>query len=189
MDYPVLSSTLLFTIFSLIGLAFFIKASVKDRTQQLATWVNDSDEQFLEQLKAHFTERAYRIVHVDPQQQAIDFEGHVQPSLFLAIFLSLLAALGLLCFALVLSILVPQANGLFFFLLWLAPLAGNFYWQKAGRDETIKVAVNNAQTSDAEIEEKAQAQNQLKVVITGHRDELRNLVAQMPRQWLGRAFH
>ncbi len=177
LDYPVLGSTLLFTLLSLIGLVFFIRAAVKDRTQQLKVWVTDPENGPLDQLKDYLATRSYRLSQVDPERQAIAFEGYVQPSVFLTIFLSTLAALGLLCLALVLSVLFPRGGSLYFFLLWLAPLAGGFYWQKAGRQETVTLEVGEPTHPDHI--------GQYPLIITAHRDELRNLQAEVSLDWVG----
>ncbi|MEB3160087.1 MAG: cofactor assembly of complex C subunit B [Synechocystis sp.] len=181
MDVPVLGSTLLFTIFSLIGLVFFIRSSVKDRTQQLRAWIDNPESGVLDEVKTHFTRRAYRITHVDPLQQTITFEGNVQASPFLAVFLSLLAALGLLCLALVLSILFPKNEFIYFFLLWLAPLAGVFYWRKAQRVEMIKLEVGDPDQPDRP--------GQYPLTITAHRDELRQLQEMIKLNWQGGSAH
>lgn len=181
MDLPVLSSTLFFTIFSLVGLVFFIRSSVKDRTQKMRVWIDDPNGGILDQIKTHFNSRAYRITRVDPVQQAIAFEGNVQASPFLAVFLSLLAALGLLCLALVLAVFWPSRGFLFFFLLWLAPLAGTFYWQKAARVEAIMVEVGDA--------DQPSHPGQYPLTVTAHRDELRQLQAQVPLDWQGGSSH
>ncbi|MFM1843877.1 MAG: hypothetical protein RLZZ490_2620 [Cyanobacteriota bacterium] len=181
MNVPVLGSTLLFTIFSLIGLVFFIRSSVKDRTQQIRAWIDSPDNGILDEIKTHFIHRAYHITHVDPLQQLVTFEGNVQASPFLAVFLSLLAALGLLCLALVLSILFPQNEFIYFFLLWLAPLAGVFYWRKAQRVEEIKLQVGNPDHPDRP--------EQYPLTITAHRDELRQLQEMVKLEWQGGSSH
>ncbi|AGF53396.1 slr0589 [Synechocystis sp. PCC 6803] len=181
MDLPVLGSTLFFTIFSLIGLIFFIRSSVKDRTQRIRAWIDNPEAGILDEIKTYFNNRAYRITNIDPVQQAITFEGNVQASPFLAVFLSLLAALGLLCLALVLAVFWPQRGFLFFFLLWLAPLAGTFYWQKAARVEAITLEVGDP--------DQPSHPGQYPLTITAHRDELRELQAQFPLDWQGGSSH
>ncbi len=183
MDLPVLGSTLFFTIFSLIGLVFFIRSSVKDRTQKIRAWIDNPEAGILDEIKAHFQQRAYRVTNIDPVQQAIAFEGNVQASPFLAVFLSLLAALGLLCLALVLAVFWPQRGFLFFFLLWLAPLAGTFYWQKAARVEAITLELGDPDQPSHP------GQGQYPLTITAHRDELRELQAQFPLDWQGGSSH
>ena len=181
MDFPALGSTLLFTIFSLIGLVFFIRSSVKDRTQQIRAWIDNPESGILDEVKSHFNRRAYRITQVDPVQQAIAFEGSVQASPFLAVFLSLLAALGLLCLALVLSILFPKGGFIYFFLLWLAPLAGVFYWSKAQRVEAVKLELGDPDQPDHP--------GQYPLTITAHRDELRQLQETIKLDWQGGSSH
>ncbi|MEY2984809.1 MAG: hypothetical protein RLZZ568_1426 [Cyanobacteriota bacterium] len=181
MDVPVIGSTLLFTLFSLIGLVFFIRASVKDRTQTMCAWIDNAENGILDEVKTHFTRRAYRITHVDPVQQRVSFEGNVQASPFLAVFLSLLAALGLLCLALVLSILLPKGGVIYFFLLWLAPVAGVFYWRNAQRVESIKLEVGDPDQPDHP--------GQYPLTVTAHRDELRQLQEMIKLDWQGDSAH
>ncbi len=66
MTDPILASTLVLTLLLLIGLIFFVKASVKDRTQ---AWVLTSDlagEQLVQQLRQYFNRRAYQVIAVQP---------------------------------------------------------------------------------------------------------------------------
>ena len=120
----------------MVGLFFFIRASVKDRTQQVKLIAEEPEESLLGQLQEYFDQRAYRVAAVDPAQNQVTFEGFVRPSWFLAIFLTLLAASGLLCFALVLSLLYPSLSNLFLTLILLAPAAGVFYWKKSRASRT-----------------------------------------------------
>ena len=135
MDAPVIYSTFILTLLTTIGLGFFIRASVKDRTKQIQLVADDSETILLNKLQEYFESRAYQLVAVDPAKQQVTFRGFVQPSWFLAIFLSLLAAFGLFCIVLILFLLYPASNDLLWLLILLAPLAGLFYWRKAGRWE------------------------------------------------------
>lgn len=175
MGMPILSSTFFLTLLMGIGLVFFIRASVKDRTEQIDLFPETDVTSTLEQLQQHFHQRAYRLVAVQTEAQKLTFEGFVRPSWFLAIFLSLLAAAGTLCLALVLSMMFPLWGKLGFALLLLSPLAGWFYWQNAGRLEQVWLQVEPAETTVA-------ASSQMRVKVTGHRDEL-TLVRQLfPQQ-------
>lgn len=173
MSAPVISSTFFLTLLLMVGLLFFIRASVKDRTEQIKLLTSEPEEVLLERLQKYFEERAYRITDTDAAKNQVTFQGFVKPSLFLAIFLTTLAALGLFCLALVLALLYPDAGNLVWLLLLLAPTAGIFYWRKAGRLERVLLKV---ETSTPE-------QNYQKfLTVTAHRDELTQLRQALPLQ-------
>lgn len=169
---PILSSTFFLTLLLLVGLFFFIRASVKPRTEQIQLVAELPEDVFLSQLQAYFEQRAYRLASLDREQQQVTFQGFVRPSWFLAIFLSLLAALGLLCSSLVLSFLYPSRTPLFFALILLSPLAGWFYWKKAGRLEQVLLKVEAMETDSNAAKSS--------VTVTGHRDELAELQKAIP---------
>ena len=153
-----------------IGLFFFIRASVKDRTKQIQLLPSESEDVLLKKLQDYFESRAYQLTAVDPEQKRITFKGFVQPSAFLATLLTFLAFVGFSCLALILFLLFPDANNLVWLLVVLAPLAGVFYWQKAGRWEEIILGVVTRQDSPN------------LVSISAHRDELMQLEANLPVQ-------
>ncbi|KOR34632.1 MULTISPECIES: cofactor assembly of complex C subunit B [Planktothricoides] len=165
MNPPIISSTFLLTLLMMIGLVFFIRASVKDRTEELEFSSQQPEDSVLRQLEKHFTDRSYRVAAVNPQEHQVKFEGLVSPSWFLAIFLSFLAGAGTLCLALVLSMLFPNVGNLFLSLLLLSPLAGVFYWQKAGRLEQVLLTVKTPESLE-------NTQSGCQVRVTAHRDEL-----------------
>jgi Flp pilus assembly protein TadB len=165
MNSPIVSSTFLLTLLMMTGLVFFIRASVKDRTEELEFISEQPEVSLLEQLEKHFQGRSYRVAAVDAEKHQVKFEGFVSPSWFMAIFLSFLASIGTLCLALVLSILFPDVGNLFLILLLLAPLAGVFYWQKAGRLEQVLLTIESQNQP-----ENNNLQHQVRV--TAHRDEL-----------------
>lgn len=167
MNTTVLSSTLLLTVLLAIGLIFFIKASVKDRTQVITLITEQPEESLLEQLQQYFSQRAYRVAAVDAAQHQVVYEGLVRPSLFLAIFLTLLAGTGILCLSLVLSLLLPNFRNVLPGLTILAPIAGIFYWQKAKRPEKVSFRI------ELTAEEIDKSQSLLTVI--AHRDELMEL--------------
>lgn len=156
----------------MVGLFFFIRASVKDRTEQVKLISKTPKTSLLEQLKAYFTRRAYNIIPSNAGQDTITFEGLVRPSLFLAIFLTFLAALGLLCLVLVLSFVYPPLTPLFFALELLSPVAGIFYWKKAGRIETVSFSLES-------LTEQGLQQGSL-LTLTAHRDEVIQLKQNFP---------
>lgn len=171
MQTSVLASTALLTALLSVGLFFFIRASAKDRTEVAKLLAEQQGEPLLERLQQYFSERAYRLATVDAAENRVVYEGMVRPSLFLAIFLSFLAAIGILCLGLVLSLLFPTMTNFVPLLLLLAPLAGVFYWQKAGRPEKVALQV--------EFLDQAVSPQSL-LTVTAHRDEVTAL-----RQSLG----
>ena len=176
---PILTSTLFLTLLSLIGLVFFIRSSVKERNSFLQCPIDSTQSDRLSELKNYFNQRAYQIILVNAKGQEMLLQGRVRPSLFLAIFLILLAALGLLCLILVIGVLFPALTQISLYSLILSPLAGLFYWQKAGRIEQILVVVKPPNSST----EKSL------LTIRGHRDELKKLQQNFDWQWLGQNQH
>lgn len=160
MNLPVIPSTLFLTLLMIIGLFFFIRASVKDRTKQLNLLPDRSEDILIAKLQEYFEGRAYRLTSVDPENKQVAFEGYVKPSVFLAVLLTLLAIAGLSCLALILFLLFPNLSQIGWLLVLAAPFAGVFYWQKAGRQEQILLQVVDV------------AESQNIVRITAHRDEL-----------------
>jgi hypothetical protein len=157
---PVITTAFLMTVLTFIGLLFFIRASVKDRTKQIKLIPSEPEASVLSKLQKYFEERAYQIVNVDAPGQRIIFQGFVRPSWFLTILLTALAGFGLSCIALVLSSLYPNLSHLTWLLLALAPVAGIFYWRNAGRCEKVLLAVE------------AEVNGGNSIVVTAHRDEL-----------------
>ncbi len=170
MDSPAITSAFILTFLSIIGLVFFIRASVKDRTKQIQLIAPESETLLLNKLQAYFESRAYQIVAVDPSEQQLAFRGFVQPSWFLAVFLSFLGGLGLFCVVLMLFLFYPSASNLWWLLILLAPLAGIFYWRQAGRWEQVLLAI------------KATPDNTNLVTVTAHRDELNQLQQNLSLQ-------
>lgn len=165
MNTAILSSTLLLTLLLSVGLFFFIRASIKNRTQQVELASEQGTESLMLQLQQYLQNRSYRLKMTDNQQEEIIFEGFVRPSLFLAAFLTLLAAIGILCLALVGSLLFPNLSALLLWLVIFSPAAGIFYWKKAGRNEQVLLKVENQDKENV----------QSKVTVIAHRDELREL--------------
>jgi Cofactor assembly of complex C subunit B len=162
MNNPVLISTFILTILLAIGLFFFIRASTKDRIEQMVLESGDPEAVLLPRLDAYFTDRAYRIAAVDRDTDIITFEGVVRPSTFLTVLLTSLAAIGALCLSLVLSMLFPDGGNGFLLLLVFAPLAGWFYWQGSSRTEQVRLKVEAPTDVPAATT----------IRISGHRDEL-----------------
>jgi hypothetical protein len=186
------TSTLLLTLLMGIGLFFFIRASVKDRTQSVLLSAAQSEAELGERLRTYFTQRAYRpvaqadlaldlqpdlILVGNPQPEAqpgqVVLEGFVQPSWFLAGLLSFLAAIGLACMVLVgFMTTVLEPKGVWWGLVILAPSAGLFYWQKAGRVERIVYQVRPGVTQGEVGTSGSPSGDRSQVIVTAHRDEI-----------------
>lgn len=167
-------STLILTLLLMVGLFFFIRASVKDRTEAITLICSASEDKTLDYLNKYFQKRAYQVVDIDGEKNKVVLEGFVSPSLFLAILLSCLALCGFFCLNLVLSFLYPSSQNLFLFLTLLSPLAGFFYWKNAGRVEEVALKLESSGNNEP---------NQSVVTIVGHRDELIQLQKSFPFQF------
>lgn len=172
MSAPILSSTFLLTLLLAVGLVFFIRASVKDRIEEVKLLSEQAEETLLTELQQYFSGRSYRVAAVDRLQNQVTFEGYVQPSWFMAIFLSLLAAVGSICLALVVAMLWPGLASVVPLLLLFAPAAGVFYWQRAGRVEKVSIKVEAFNSEDT--------QRQNLITVKAHRDELAELKRVLP---------
>lgn len=172
----VLPSTLLLTLLLAIGLFFFVKASVKDRTQQIQLRSSEPESVLLQRLEQYMRQRAYQIKALDSAAEQVTYEGIVRPSWFLAIFLGLLTAAGLLCLGLVLSLVLPGADRLPLGLVLLAPLASGFYWQRAKRPEQVLLKVQPTPPALS-----STATGTL-LTVTAHRDELAQLQSSLGLQ-------
>ena len=177
MDNPVLPSTAFLTVLLAIGLFFFIRASAKDRIEVAKLLSDRPQETVLEELQHYFNRRAYRLVDVDAERGQVKYEGMVSASPLLAGFLTLLAAIGLLCLSLVLAFLFPAVSNAFLLLVTLAPAAGLFYWRSSQRVEAVYVSVETVEMD--ETSPKPDTPQNL-VTVTGHRDELAELQRSLP---------
>jgi hypothetical protein len=146
----------------IIGLFFFIRAATKERTEEVTLVAKTSEDAILEQLKTYFQQRAYRVESIDPNQNQVIFSGMLRPSWFLTIFLTILAAAGLLCLGLILSYLWSEISPFIPYFAIFAPAAGGFYWQRAQRLEKVALQVRATE-------------QQTFLTLTGHRDELKTL--------------
>jgi len=165
------------TFLLFVGLSFFIRASTKDRTETAYYRSDLEDVPLLEALQRHFADRAYRVTQVEADQGQISLEGMVRASLFLAIFLGGLAAIGLFCLALVLAIAFPQGGYFPYLLLLASPVASWFYWRGSTRAETVTFQLLNSE--DTDLSQPSERPNcQLRV--SAHRDELIALESRVP---------
>lgn len=162
-ELPVLSSTLFLTLLMFVGLWFFIRASVKERIEQMELTSDRAPEQIYQAVVQYFEQRAYTVSTLKPGENTATLEGFVRPSLFLALFLSFLAACGLFCLGLVLAYVLPALGGWALLMMAIAPGAGVFYWRKAGRVEQVQIKVT------------AQTEQGNQIWVQGHRDELAQL--------------
>jgi hypothetical protein len=169
MNQTVVASTLLLTVLLLVGLFFFIRASVKDRTEEVRLVSEQSQDSLLSQLQQYFGQRSYRVAAIDATSNQVTFEGEVRPSWFLAIFLTVLASIGTLCLVLILSIVLPQGASLWFGLLLLSPLTGVFYWRGASRLERVSLKI-----------EPMVNETKSMITVKAHRDELAELQRLLP---------
>jgi len=186
---PTRASTLLLTALMVIGLGFFIRASTKDRIEVMQFGSTQAAEPLRKEVTNYFQTRAYRQIaapvsdvktEATPVREAdlatITVAGMVSPSIFMAVFLSGLAAVGFACLALIMATLFPGWGRFLFALVLLSPLAGLFYWRKSSRPEkvTFKVEALDA-TSDATSQPTlGQTPDNIisKLTVEGHRDEL-----------------
>ncbi|MBT9316416.1 cofactor assembly of complex C subunit B [Leptothoe spongobia] len=170
MESAVSQSTFFLTMLLGVGLFFFIKASTKDRTE-IAEFSSDQSPEVLHQrLIDYFENRAYRLLENDADSEgdsSVKLVGLVRPSVFLAIFLTFLAAVALLCFALVLATLFKSYGVIFFALVLLSPTVAILYWKRAKREEEISFRIHEINGS-------------CKLTIRGHRDEIIQFRTQKP---------
>jgi Flp pilus assembly protein TadB len=157
-------STLFLTLLMLIGLFFFIRASTKDRTETVTLNRPQDSATAFQELIQYFESRAYGIENQVYETTQASLTGIVRPSLFLAIFLTILAAIGFICLAIVLTILLPSLGITGFGLTILAPAAGLYYWQRARRQERVTLQVQPADSLADDVQSQA--------TVTAHRDEL-----------------
>ncbi|MGB7416698.1 MAG: cofactor assembly of complex C subunit B, partial [Thermosynechococcaceae cyanobacterium] len=75
-----LPSIFFITLLLLIGLFFFIRASFKDRTEEVTLMAPASEEIILDQMEGYLKKRAYQLVRINREQAQLTFEGMVRPS-------------------------------------------------------------------------------------------------------------
>lgn len=165
------------TLLLLIGLGFFIRASVKDRTETARYRTTMDEVALMEALQAYFADRAYGVTEIDEASGQITLAGKVGASVFLAVFLGSLAGIGLFCLALVLAIAFPRLGYFPFSLLVLSPLASWFYWRGATRVEQVTFQLMPVAENH---ETPPQASNDTHLTVSAHRDELAVLESQVP---------
>jgi Flp pilus assembly protein TadB len=162
----VLPSTFFLTLLITIGLFFFIRASVKDRIETAVWLLPQSTQQVLQDVTHYLEGRSYQLQAVERDQDRVVFTGMVGASLGLAIFLSVLAAVGAACLGLVLSVQFPQIGYWGLLTLLFAPLAGWFYQNKAQRSEQVVLSISESEQQSC-------------LRVTAHRDEIASLQATL----------
>lgn len=137
---PTIYSTLLLTILLFLGLISFLRGSIRDRTTDALFNVDKlTDDRLLMQVRDHFQQRAYKVVEIDPERDVAILLGQIRPSIFLAVFLTILAAIGLICLGLVLGVLIPDLENLWLWLIIASPIAGWFYWRGVPREQKVSL--------------------------------------------------
>ena len=137
---PTIYSTLFLTILLFFGLISFLRGSIRDRTIDALFDVGKfTDDRLLMQIRDHFRQRAYKVVELDPERDIAILVGQVKPNLFLAIFLTVIAATGLICLGLVLGVLIPDLENLWLWLTVVSPIAGIFYWRGSAREYKVSL--------------------------------------------------
>lgn len=170
MESVVSQSTFFLTLLLGVGLFFFIKAATKDRTEIAEFAIDQSSEALHQTLLDYFQNRAYTLIpETEPSADSewVKLTGLVRPSFFLAIFLSCLAAVALMCFALVLATLFSSYGAIFFALILLSPLTAIIYWKQAKREEQIAFRIHDAKEAST-------------LSVRAHRDEIIQLKANAP---------
>lgn len=172
----VLPSTFMLTLLMLVGLFFFVRASVKDRTQSVTWQLSQPTQQVLDAVTTYLENRAYALKTIDREAERVVYAGVVEASLGLTIFLAVLVGIGSLCLGLILAVQFPQVASFSGLGLLLAPLAGWFYQTKARRTEQVvlHVAPGSAGQTIAELTAPVTA-----LTVTGHREELRTMQATL----------
>ncbi len=176
----VLPSTFMLTLLMLVGLFFFVRASVKDRTQSVTWQLTQPTQQVLNTVTTYLENRAYVLKTIDRETERVIFAGVVEASLGLTIFLALLVGIGGLCLGLVLAVQFPQVAAFSWVGLLLAPLAGWFYQAKARRTEQVVLHIaadSFGQTTSEPTSEPTTPVTAL--TVTGHREELRTMQATL----------
>ena len=136
MNTATIPSIFALTLVLATGLFFFIRASAKDRTEQIQLISQQPEATVMAQLQQYFDQRAYRVASIDKENNSVTFTGVVRPSVFLAILLTLLATAGMLSLVLILSILLPNFGKVFLLLILVAPGGGDFLLEKSRTHRT-----------------------------------------------------
>ena len=154
-------STFLLTILLAIGLGFFLRAASKDRTTVVDISSPLPPLDVLNGISNWLEERGWRRDGADADRQLITFNGIVSYSPLLAVFLSILCALGGACLGLVICQIYSELNWWPLLLVVLGPFSGFFYRSRALRSESLEMRLMSSLKA---------SKSQLR--IRAHRDEL-----------------
>ncbi len=155
-------STLLLTVLLAIGLVFFLRAASKDRTTVVDVHSPLPPLDLLNGISLWLEERGWKSNGGDAERQVLRFQGNVEFSRPLAVFLSLLGGLGSGCLGLVLSQLYPILGWWPLFLALIgAPMAGFVYRARAARKEALELRLISFHETKGSI-----------LRLRAHRDEL-----------------
>ncbi len=156
------SSTLLLTILLAIGLVFFLRAASKDRTTTIDVHSSKPPLEVLDGITHWLLDRGWKNNGGDSDKQILRFQGNVNSSRLLAVFLSVLGGLGAGCLGLVIIQLHPSFGWWPLLLSCLGgPLAGIIYRQRASRIEALEMRLMNSPERIGSV-----------LRIRAHRDEL-----------------
>jgi Cofactor assembly of complex C subunit B len=170
-----------------IGLVFFIRASTKDRIEVAQFRSVQQADELRQAVTRYFYSRAYQPPSSTPDKlpkaaatitDGTTLVGMVSPSLFLAVFLSGLAAVGFACLSLIVATLFPAWGGWLLGLVAASPLAGVFYWKKSSRPERVVLRVDSLKMDSLLSESDSESDNtqwMSTLTVQGHRDELEDL--------------
>ena len=161
-----LNSILLLTILLAIGLFFFLRASSKDRTTVVEITSSQKPVEVLNIMYQWLQLRGWKQIGGDFDQRILIFKGQVTSSKLLAIFLSLLGALGSCALGLVIIQIFPTL-GWWPILLGLigGPFSGMIYFKKSAREEKFELRLlSNENTEEMTL-----------IRLRAHRDELISL--------------
>eukprot|EP00741_Cyanophora_paradoxa_P024400 tig00021796_g23559.t1 len=122
------------------GLFFFIRASVKDRTEQEVLVTGEKPAEVGRAVSEYMLRKGYRVTDKG-EDGVVTFQGLVAPSAGLAVLLSIMAFGGLESLATVIATLKPELGPLPFAIGILAPVAGKFYYERAERPEDFRLQV------------------------------------------------
>ena len=154
-------STFILTILLAIGLGFFLRAASKDRTTDVDISSPLPPLDVLNGISVWLEERGWRRQGGDAGRQVLKFNGSVSYSPVLAIFLSILCALGGGSLGLVLCQLYSTLSWWPLILVSLGPLAGLFYKARASRKESVELRLLSSEEDTLTL-----------LRIRAHRDEL-----------------
>ncbi|ABX09635.1 cofactor assembly of complex C subunit B [Prochlorococcus marinus] len=154
-------STFVLTLLLAIGLAFFLRAASKDRTTVVDVSSKLPPLEVLSGISNWLESRGWKREGGDIERKVLRFQGNVLFSPLLAVFLSILCALGGGCLGLVICQLFPVIAWWPLVLVGLGPLAGLFYRQRAFRIESVELQLISSTEDSSSV-----------LRLRAHRDEL-----------------